>query len=213
MTLSRRIGRSLRGAFVAGLLLTIPFLVSAFVVYTAADFLDSRARGPVKDLLGRPVPGIGLASMLVLVLLIGYLARSFLGRLLFRWAELLIHRIPVVRQVYDAVKQIAQLLMGGSGQSFQRVVLVEFPRPGMRAIGLVTNDVEVREKNGKRRRYAGVFVPTNHLYLGHFVLIPDEELVHLDMPVAQAMKTILSVGSAAPPSLEETRTPTRRRKA
>jgi len=95
--------------------------------------------------------------------------------------------------------------VGSGKQSFQRVVLVEFPRPGARAIGLVTNDVEIKEKGGKRRRYAGVFVPTNHLYLGHFILVPDEELTHLDMTVSEAIKIILSVGSAAPAQLDETR--------
>ncbi len=146
------------------------------------------------------VPGTGILAGLVIILLIGTLARNVAGKRLLDSLDRLIQRIPGYRTVYSTIKQLTNAFSPENTQSFKEVLLVEYPKEGSYALGFRTMTVEEGE-----RRLVVVYVPTNHLYLGEVLFIPEEKVVRLEMSIEQAVRLLVSGGIAAPRELRRVR--------
>jgi len=142
------------------------------------------------------VPGTGILAGLVIILLLGTLARNVVGKRLLDALEGLIQRIPGYRSVYSTIKQLTDAFSPQNTKSFKEVLLVEYPKEGSYALGFRTMTAE---EGG--RRLAVVYVPTNHLYLGEVLFIPEEKVVRLEMSIEQAVRLLVSAGIAAPREL------------
>jgi len=189
---------NLKKSFVTGVFVIVPLVVSVALLlwfFEKADSLFS----PVIDGIVRAIvpemshiPGTGILSGVVIILLVGFLARNVAGRRLLDALDLLIHRIPLFRTVYSTIKQLTNAFSPENTRSFKEVLLVEYPREGSFALGFRTMTVEEGE-----RRLAVVYVPTNNLYLGEVLFLPEENVVRLSMTVEQAVRILVSGGTAA----------------
>jgi len=145
------------------------------------------------------LPGLGLVLALLVLVATGALAANFLGRRLVAAWEAVLRRVPVVRSVYGAVKQVAETLFSARGQSFRKVLLVEYPRRGCWTLAFLTGDAapEVERRTGEPM--VSVFVPTTpNPTSGFFLMVPRREVVELEMSVDEGLRLLLSMGVVAP---------------
>jgi uncharacterized membrane protein len=184
----------LRRRFVTGFFVTVPLVVSvaAFIwIFRQVDgFL-----GPLyAEWLGREVPGLGLATVIVGVLLIGTLAGNVLGKRLVQRGEYYLLRVPVFRTIYAPVKQLVVAFSPDNEYGFKRVVLLEDSARGF-MLGFLTREFTVDRGRGPEPLIA-VYVPTNHLYLGDVIICPRDKVWYPDVTVEQGIRIFLTGGMA-----------------
>jgi uncharacterized membrane protein len=195
---------ALRRYLVAGLLVWVPLGVTVLTIKFMVDLMDESlvllpAAMRPETLLGTKIPGLGVVLTLAILLLTGIIAANLFGRQLVRVWEGLLARIPLVRSIYSAVKQVLETVFSSTGQSFRKVVLVEYPRREMWTLAFVTGDAphQVEAKTG--RALINVYVPTTpNPTSGYFVMIPREDAVDVDISVDAGLKLILSTGVVMP---------------
>ncbi len=195
---------ALRRYLMAGLLVWIPLGVTIIVVKMLIGLLDrSMLLVPQQyrpeQLFGVSIPGLGVIVAVVVVLFTGVIVANLFGRKLVAIWESLLSRIPLVSSVYSAVKQIAETMFSSSGQSFRKVLLVEYPRKGMWTLAFQTG-TEVGEAQCKTgREVINIYVPTTpNPTSGFFIMVPKEDVVELEMSVDEGLKMIISMGSVVP---------------
>jgi len=195
----------LKNVFLAGLAVAIPVGLTIYILIFLIDLMDGLLRVIPAGLhpdqfLGFRIPGLGVIATLILIFIAGLIATSYAGGKFFRLAESLVDRIPLVRGIYQAIKQIVQTMVSKEGQSFKKVVLVEFPREGLFTAAFVTGTAtgELREKTGGR--CLNLFVPTTpNPTSGYYLIVPEESVTALEMSVEEAFKLIISGGMISPP--------------
>jgi len=141
---------------------------------------------------------IGLVGALIIVLIIGAVARNILGRKLVTFGEYLITKIPFARTIYIASKQIVETLMGRGMKNLKRVALFEYPRKGIYSIGFVTSTIEDGKHHNKSgRKLVSIFVPTTpNPTSGYYIMLPEEDIKELSISVEDAFRIIMSAGLA-----------------
>ena len=194
----------LRRYFVAGLLVWLP-LVATYVVLAFSIRLIDRTllllppHYRPEALIGFEIPGLGVILTMVLVILTGLVVANFFGRSLVSAWESVLSRIPLVRTVYGAVKQITVSLFADASQSFREVVLIEYPRKGIWALAFVTGDTPSKFKKLVDHDLINLYVPTTpNPTSGVFVMVPKSDVKRLDIPVEIGLKMILSAGVVNP---------------
>lgn len=194
----------MRKYLIAGLLVWLPLGVTVLVVKLLVDIMDQTLLllppgWRPEALLGFAVPGLGLVLSLVVVILTGIVVANLLGRRLVAAWESLLAQIPLVRTIYSGVKQVLETLFSASGQSFRKVMLIEYPRRGMWCLGFLTRS-ELGELNVRTDQdLVAIFVPTTpNPTSGFVVMLPREEIIELDMSVDDGLKMIISMGVAVP---------------
>lgn len=192
--------------FITGLLIWAPLGITIWVLSLILGMMDQSIMLLPRDwqpraLLGFHLPGMGALLTLLVVFVTGLLTANFIGQRLVRWWEALLHRIPVVRSVYQSVKQISDTVFSPSGQAFRQAVLVQYPRPGSWTIGFLTGTPggEIAAHLGKDM--VSLYVPTTpNPTSGFFLMVPKADVVELDMSVEDALKYLISMGVVAPTS-------------
>lgn len=187
--------------FVTGLLIWIPLITTFWVLAMLVETLESLVPAFLSPqaLFGVNIPGFQFALVLGIILLTGLLCANFIGRaLLDRW-ERLLGRIPLVRSIYNAVKQVSDTMFAPNGQAFREAVLVQYPRQGLWTIGFLTG-VPCNEVAGMLGDdYVSIYVPTTpNPTSGFFLMLPRTDVRVLEMSVEAALKHIISMGVVAP---------------
>jgi len=197
----------LRAYFLAGVIVTAPIGITVLLVWQFVTFLDTQVGGLIparynpESYLPFSVPGLGLLIMLAFLTLVGFLAAGLAGRTLVHIGERLLSRMPVIRSVYGTLKQIFETVLAQSSRSFREVVLVEYPRRGIGAIGFVTGPTRGEVQTRSEEELVNVFLPTTPNPTSGFLLfVPKRDLVHLDMTIEEGIKLVISGGIVAPPS-------------
>jgi uncharacterized membrane protein len=194
---------SLRRYLVAGILIWLPILATVWVVSFFIHIMDETllllppAYRP-QALMGFALPGLGAVFAFVVVLLTGLLVTNLVGRQLVALWEELLNRIPIVRSVYGGVKSFAESVFSQSN-SFRKVVMIQYPRPGIWSIGFMTaEDVpEISLKLGAQ--HCSVYISSAlNATAGYLVIVPRSEVTELDMSVDSAMKMIITCGVVVP---------------
>ena len=196
--------KHLRRYIVAGVLVWLPLGVTIFLIRTLIGVMDrSLLLVPAKyrpdALLGFDIPGLGLILTVIVLLLTGVLAANIMGRSMVNLWESVLHRIPIVRSVYSASKNFAEVVFSDSNQSFKQVLLIEYPRKGLYSLAFQTSSElgEVQAKTGED--VVCTFVPTTPNPTSRFIIIvPRRDVVVLDMEVDEALKMIISLGVVVP---------------
>ncbi|MBV0912144.1 DUF502 domain-containing protein [Anianabacter salinae] len=205
----------LRGNFLTGLVVIAPIGLTVWLVWTVIGWVDGfvlpLVPGPYKPdniimtLFGVDYPlnirGIGVVVFLLFTLLIGWLAKGLIGRSLLRWGEHLVDRMPIVRSVYNALKQIAETVFSQAEASFEKACLIEYPRPGLWAVAFVSTTAkgEVLEKLPEDDQVMTVFLPTTPNPTSGFLLfVPKRDVIELDMTIEDAAKLVISAGLVYP---------------
>lgn len=196
--------KRLRAYLIAGLLVWIPIGVTIFVVRLLNGLMDRSlvllpARFQPEQWLGFAIPGLGIVLTLVLLVVTGFLAANFVGRRMVGLWESLLQRIPIVRSVYSASKNFAEVVFSEGNESFKKVLLVEYPRKGVYSLAFQTAATlgEVQARTGEE--VICTFVPTTpNPTSGFIVMVPRSEVIELDMAVDDALKMIFSLGVVVP---------------
>ncbi len=142
---------------------------------------------------------VALVLAVLLISLLGRLARNYFGRKLIEWSDALMMGIPLFNKVYAAIKQVNEAFSSGSKNSFKTVVMVEFPRAGMYSVGFLTSEQQHSAAFKTEEKLVCVFIPTTpNPTSGFMVLVPAEQVTRLDMSVADGVKYIVSLGSISP---------------
>ncbi|MBX2847501.1 MAG: DUF502 domain-containing protein [Acidiferrobacterales bacterium] len=194
----------LRKYFVAGLLVWLPLVATYLVLRFAINLIDRSLLllpPPYRpeNLIGFEIPGLGVILTVILVLITGLIVANFFGRKLISAWESLLSRIPLVRSVYGAVKQITASLFADASQSFREVVLVEYPRRGLWMLAFVTGDTPKSFQQKVGQKLMNIYVPTTpNPTSGFYLMVPPEDVKRLDIPVEVGLKMILSAGVVNP---------------
>jgi uncharacterized membrane protein len=198
---------SLRNAFFSGLLLLAPLVVTVWAFTQIVDLVGGRLRPLYEHFLPeglRSIPFLWdvLATVIVfaLITLLGYISRYFLGKYLLGVGERFLQTIPGVNSVYNTVKQIVETFSSQNRNIFSKVVLVEFPRPGIHSIGFLTNKAQGEPQARTAQEVWTVFIPTTpNPTSGFLVMLPKKDITELDMSVGDGMKMVISGGAVVPP--------------
>lgn len=190
--------------FITGLLIWAPLGITLWVLSFILGMMDQSVlllpnEWQPRALLGFHIPGLGALMTLLVVFVTGLLTANFIGQRLVRWWEALLHRIPVVRSIYQSVKQISDTVFSPSGQAFRQAVLLQYPRPGSWTIGFLTGTPggEIAMLLGDDM--VSLYVPTTpNPTSGFFLMLAKDDVVELDMSVEDALKYLISMGVVAP---------------
>jgi len=196
----------LRGYLLAGILVTAPISITVYLTWVFLTFVDKN----VAKILphewyegfygGTTVPGLGLLIALLFFIVIGWFATNFLGRMFIYLSEYIVDRMPVIRTLYSAIKQIFETIMASQSQAFREAVMLEYPRKGVWSVGFVTGKSEGEVQRVTAHETINVFVPTTpNPTSGYLLFVPRKELVYLDMSVEEAIKMVVSAGIITPP--------------
>jgi uncharacterized membrane protein len=202
----------MRHTFMRGLVVLVPLALTLWILNVIFLWLD-RMISPLLTRLGLDVPGLGLLTMLALVLLVGILSRNLVGRFLFGRIDSIISKLPLARSIYTSIKGIIAAFPGGEkGKSFKEVVLVEYPRKGIYSIGFVTNDLKLEGKSGSRDVVSVYFPHPPNPTSGVMIIVPRADVRELDLSIEEGLKLALSGGIVAPERLVEKTQNSKRRK-
>lgn len=195
----------IRTWFLTGLVICAPLFITVYLIWNFTIWIDSWIIPYIPNGYNLPVslPGVGLLIILGVITLIGFLTANLIGRSIVSWGERILARMPVVRNIYSALKQIFQTAFQENANHFNTVVLVEYPRKGIWAIAFVTTNTQGEVKNKINKKIKGgsvsVFLPTTPNPTSGFLLfVPKKDIIELDMSVEQAAKLIISAGLVAP---------------
>lgn len=198
----------LRSYLLTGLVVWLPILVTFVVLRFIIDILDNtmallpQAYQP-EQLLGVHLPGLGVVLSLALLLVTGIIATNILGQRLVIFGEALLARIPLVRSIYNAAKQVIQAVFATNSQAFRKVLLIEYPRKDLWSLAFQTGKTSPELCAHTGEEMLSLFVPTTpNPTSGFLLMIPKRDAIELSMTVDEALKLIISLGvMQAPPSI------------
>jgi uncharacterized membrane protein len=191
---------SLKRYFLTGLLVVTPIWGTVLILKTLFVAVDGILGDLVAKLLpGRYVPGLGIVALILLVLATGLFAANFMGRQVVKWWEGLLNRVPLVRGIYSTLKSMMDILSFSERGSYNRVVLIQFPKNGHYCFAFVTGVTKGEMQDLAQEPLIHVYVPTSpNPTSGYFLLVPEREVTSVDISVEEAMKLIVSGGLYSP---------------
>jgi uncharacterized membrane protein len=201
----------LRTDFLTGLVVVLPVALTIYLIWTVVGIIDARVLPLVpaaynpENVFGRNIFGLGLVIFVLFTTLVGALTKGLFGRQIIHFGERIVERMPVVRSVYNGLKQIVETMLSKSGTSFKQACLIEYPRKGIWSIAFISTDArgEVPLKAGEPD-LVSVFLPTTPNPTSGFLLfVPRRDVVVLDMTIEDAAKLVISAGLVSPPGKDE----------
>lgn len=194
----------LRRSFIAGFFVTVPLFITVAAFIWIFQIVDGLTAPLYERALGRQVPGLGIITTAVGVLVVGALATNVIGKRILQQADGYLLRVPVFRTIYAPVKQLVVAFSPDNEFGFKRVVLVQ---DGQRyALGFLTKEFTVDRGRGPEPLVA-VYVPTNHLYLGDIVICEQDRASYPDITVEEGIRIFLTGGMALPPDIRNAQPP------
>jgi uncharacterized membrane protein len=207
----KKLKRRLRNIFITGLLITLPIVLTWFILQFLFKNLDALSPVFTNILiqLGAPfpkgyrIPFLGVLITLLIILTVGWLTTSFFGKKIFKLGETLVEKIPFVRRIYTGTKQVVISIAQADTSAFRKVVLLEFPRRGLLAIGFVTGESRGEVQRFTQENMFNVFVPTMpNPTSGFLIFAPADELTEVSMSIEEGIKYVVSGGIVTPPGLK-----------
>jgi uncharacterized membrane protein len=195
----RSVGARLRGYLIAGILIT------AYLSISLIQFIDARVVGFIppaynpNEYLPFSVPGLGVIVVLLFLITVGMITANFFGRFFIRLSEGILDRMPIIRSLYGATKQILETVLATQSNAFRDVILFEYPRKGLWCIGFITASTKGEVARVTEEDTVNVFVPTTPNPTSGFLLfVPRKDIKILDMSVEEGVKLVVSAGIITP---------------
>ncbi len=204
--------RRIRNVFLTGFLVTLPIALTVFIFIFLFKNLDALSPTFTRwlILLGAPlpegyrIPFLGVVMTFLIILLVGALTTNIFGNKLLHLWEQIIGKIPFVRRIYTGTKQVVKSIATADTKSFREVVLIEFPRKGVHAIGFITGETRGELKHLTSEHHFNVFVPTTPNPTSGFLIFADPgEVIELDMTIEEGVKYVVSGGIVNPEQARE----------
>tara|TARA_B100000700_G_scaffold33634_2_gene32320 strand:+ start:827 stop:1456 length:630 start_codon:yes stop_codon:yes gene_type:complete len=194
--------RRFRNYFLTGLVVAAPIAITIWVAIWFVESVDSWFAPFIPNALQESpysLPGLGLIASIVILTALGALTANFFGRTVLEYGESLVDRVPVIRNIYGALKQIFETVGTQSNKNFSGVVLFEYPRKGIWALGFVTTEAKGEIADKKGDNLLCIFAPTTpNPTSGYLLFVPKEDTIEMDMTVEEAAKLIISAGLVVP---------------
>lgn len=198
----------IRTYFLTGFIITAPLVITVYLIWTLVEWVDSWVIPYIPQVynpdnyLPFHVPGFGLLAALFIITIVGFLTANFIGKSIVAWGEGILGRMPLVRNLYNGLKQIFETVLSDQTASFQEVGLIEYPRKGLWAVVFIATDtrgeVDVVLK-GRSIETVSVFLPTTPNPTSGFLLfVPKQDIIRLKMSVEEGAKLVISAGLVAP---------------
>lgn len=197
----------LRASFLTGLVVISPIGLTLWLMWTVAGWVDGWVLPFVpqefqpEQYIGLNVRGFGVIFFLAFTIIVGWLAKNIIGRSVLRFGESLVDRMPVVRSVYNGLKQIAETVFAQGETKFDRACLIDYPRPGIKAVAFVSSRSkgEIAANGSAADPLISVFMPTTpNPTSGFLMFVPESQVTYLDMTIEDAAKLIISAGLVYP---------------
>jgi len=196
----------LRAYFLAGVLVTAPIAITFYIVWLIVSFVDDRVGGLIparynpETYLPFGIPGLGLVIAIAALILIGAVTAGYVGRIVVRLNDAMLARMPVVRSIYGATKQIFETVLAHKSTAFRQVCMVEYPRRGIWSLGFITGTTVGEVQDRTSDEVVNVFLPTTPNPTSGFLLfIPRRDIVLLEMSIEDGIKMVISGGIVTPP--------------
>lgn len=205
-----------RASFLTGLVVVMPVGLTLWLIWTIAGWVDSWVLPFVPvwlrpdQYVGLNIRGIGVFVFLIFTIIVGWMAKGLIGRSLIHWGESIVQNLPVVRSIYNGLKQIAETVFAQSEASFDKACLVEYPRPGIWAIAFISTGAkgEIAQRIPVESDKTAVFLPTTPNPTSGFLLfVPKKDVIELEMTVEDAAKLVISAGLVYPDGAKAMPTP------
>ena len=205
-----KLGAKIKAYFFTGILVTAPVGMTFYLAYKLIMFIDVSVGKLIppqfspNNYLPFTIPGLGVVLLIGAMILVGMFAAGFLGRLMIKIGEWIVYKMPFISSVYSLFKQIFQTFFSNKNRSFEKAVLLQYPRPGIWTIAFVSTDSkgEIKDKLGEGM--INVFVPTTPNPTSGFLLfVPEKDVIYLDMKVEDALKMVISCGIVEPENLTQ----------
>ena len=222
-------GARVRNYFLTGLVIAAPIGITLYITWAFIGWVDSTVKPYIPHIynpdnyLPFSVPGVGLVFSFLILTILGFLTANFVGRSLLTFGEVFVGRMPLVRNLYNALKQIFETALSQKGKTFTKAVVIEYPRRGLWALAFVATEttgevahrIEDKEKPGDAHKgYISVFLPTTPNPTSGFLLfVPRRDIIMLDMSVEDAAKLVVSAGLVSPNFIAEHATEKDQKKA
>ncbi len=192
--------KKFRKLFLTGLSILIPLVVTVTIIVWFVFKVDALFRKPVQAVTGKSFMGLGLILTLLLIFVTGFLATNYIGKRIITNTENAILKVPVVSVLYTSIKQLRDTLFyQKKRKAFKSVVLLEYPSKGIFTIGFITASAPAAIEGVVKKKLKSVFVPTTpNPTSGMYVMIPENDLIYLNMPVDTAIKLVVSGGILSP---------------
>ena len=198
MSLANRVIDSLKRQFISGVLVVVPLILTYIVLKFLFEAIDGILKPAVMAAFGYYIPGLGVLTTLLLIILAGLLTRNYIGHRIYRGGDRVLRKMPLIRPIYSSVKQLLEAMTSQSEQSFKEVGLIEYPRRGMYALGFVARRFTV-SLEGAPKTFCSVFVASTPTPVsGMVVIVPEQDVIRVDMSVEEGVKFLVSGGVAAP---------------
>lgn len=191
--------KRLRHIFITGILTLLPSIATIYVIYFLFSLMENFLGKFIENIFNIQIPGLGALASIVIIFVTGFIASNVLGVRFLNFAERILNKVPLVTKVYFGVKQIVQSFTKQGKEAFTQVALVEYPRKGSYAIGFITGECKGEVQDKTSAKLINVFVPTTpNPTSGMLVLLPESEIIYLDMSVEDGLKLIVSAGVVVP---------------
>jgi uncharacterized membrane protein len=190
--------------FITGLLVLIPLVLTAWVLFSLVEFLDQAVLILPEHMrpeyfFGSDIFGFGLILTALVIFVIGIIANNFFGKKLIIIYEAIFNKVPFVKSVYSSIKQVSDTLLTSSGKAFSKAVLIEFPISGTYTFAFVTGEPDETLTKSLKGKYVNVYVPTTpNPTSGYTLIVPRNKVVELDISVDQVLKYVISMGVTPP---------------
>ncbi len=189
-----------------GILVTAPILITFYMAYELFIWTDKWSRSLIPEQVGKDnllyyIPGIGVAILILGLILIGMFTTGFIGKFFVRLGDFIVSKMPLISSIYSLLKQLFETVLSSKSQSFKEAVLIEYPRKDIWIIGFLagTSSPELQEKTPTKDNLLSIFVPTTpNPTSGFLVLVPENEVIKLQMSVEDALKYVVSCGIVLP---------------
>lgn len=195
-----RFGKKLRAQFLAGIFIVVPVGASILILIWVFSSVDNILQPIIRAIFDHPVPGVGFAVTLLIIYLTGVIASNVVGKRFVRYSDAILSRVPVFRQLYNGIKRIMESFAMADNTGITQVVLIEFPREGMKSIGFITN--EFTDQSGEK--LLNILIPTApNPTSGFLQIVKESDVVRTKISVDDALKMIVSIGSNVPSGMKE----------
>lgn len=204
-------GQRMRNYFLTGLVITAPIGITLYITWSFIQWVDAWVKPYIPSIynpdnyLPFSVPGVGLLFSLLIITILGFLTANFVGRSFVTFGEVMVGRMPLVRNLYRALKQIFETALSQKGQTFTKAAVVEYPRRGIWALAFIATETKgevahrIEERMPQDGAHLSVFLPTTpNPTSGFLLIVPKKDVIELDMSVEDAAKLVISAGLVTP---------------
>ena len=198
MNLISKLFRKISNNFFKGILISAPIIITLYIAWGLIKFFDKKA-SPLLGTFPFEIPGFGLITVFIFFAIIGFITTGLLGRIFSSFIEKVLSKMPVLRNIYSGLKQLFEAILAKKSNSFREVILLEYPRVGIWAMGFLTGDTRGEVNRKTKNKMVNIFLPTTPNPTSGFLLfVPKKDILGLTMTVEEGIKMIISAGMLTP---------------